>query len=290
MTNKFLTATGFAALCFSGPSAIAQELRGSIAPGAVETSGWYLRGDAGLNAVVSATPKQSDLAANGGRFLNHSLTNTASFGAGVGYRVNENVRFDATWELRTASNLKATTNVRILNARGQLAADIYSLYDGNLGSQVGLLNAYYDFANWRGFTPFVGVSAGLSRNTVSGLTTTGHSIVNIYSNVAPFNLLSQITENTGGYAPNKTKYSFAWGLTAGVGYAINDKLTLEAAYRYLNLGSGAATSVIQCTCGTTGQPIKIGTLASHDLKFGMRWNFNEPTPVVASRQPLVTKY
>lgn len=250
--------------------------------------GWYLRGDAGINVNSPGHLKQENLTLNGGSFLNQSATNTASLALGVGYRINSYLRVDATWELRTGSNVKAVDNVRIFNSRGQTAADIYTLYNGNVHSQVGLINAYLDLGRWNGLTPFIGVSAGLARNTISGLTATGHASINLYSNVAPFALVGHLTDTTGSFASTKTKYSFAWGLTGGLGYAVNDNLTLEMAYRYLNLGRGAETSLIHCTCGTTGMPLKLGTLSSQDVKIGMRWNFND-TPY-AVQQPIRTRY
>lgn len=279
--------------------ASAQGLRLTPAPGAVTpvphpvpaaASGWYLRGDVAANANQIGSLKQDNLTLNGGSFLSKSASNTASVGVGVGYRFNDTLRVDATWELRTGSNLKAVDNVRILNSRGQTAADIYSVYDGNIGTQVALLNAYIDLANWNGLTPFIGASIGVARNSISGLTTSNASTLNIYSATAPYDLTSRISDASSGYSPDRVRYSFAWGLTAGLAYAVSDRLTLEMAYRYLNLGNGAQTSLIHCTCGTIGTPLKVGNLSSHDAKLGMRWTFSDTPRVMSHYQPVVAKY
>lgn len=258
-------------------------------PMASSTSGFYLRGDVGANANVLRGLAQDDLARNGGTFINKSVGNTASVGVGAGYRINENARIDATWELRSTATLKGTDNVRILNGRGQEVADLYTHYDGSVSSQVAMVNAYYDIGNWNGLTPFVGVGIGVARNTVSGLTTLSSSTINSYSATAPYALTGSLKDQTSGHAADRTRYNFAWSLTAGLAYAVNDRLSLEMAYRYMDLGKNAASSVIDCTCDSQGQPLKITRLSSHDLKLGMRWNFGD-APRPAAHYPVVTKY
>lgn len=293
--NKILNiVSGISLVIISTTSAMAQDLRGGLTDpvGSGEASGWYIRGGVGLNAMSAGGLSQPDLAANGGSFIDQSVTNTASIDLGVGYRFNSKLRVDATWELRTGANLKAVDNVRILNGRGQTAADIYSSYDANIHSQVALVNAYYDIGTWHGFTPFVGASLGVARNTISGLSGVNNSTINIYDNVAPYNLTSQINETSSSYSHTKTRYNLAWGLSAGLGYAVNENLTLEASGRYLNLGSGASTSLINCTCGSTGQPIKVGAMESIDMRLGMRWNFSDAPKAapMAIPRPVSTKF
>lgn len=252
-------------------------------------SGFYLRGDVAANGTVLRGLSQDDLSRNGGSFISKSLGNTASVGVGAGFRFNDNVRVDATWELRTSADLKATDNVRYLNGRGQEVADLYTHYEGSVSSQVAMVNAYYDIGTWNRLTPFVGAGIGFARNTVSGLTTASSSTINTYSASAPYALTGTLKDHTSGYSADRTRYNFAWSLTAGFAYAISDRLTLEMAYRYMDLGKNAASSVIDCTCDSQGQPLKITRLSSHDVKLGMRWQFGDvarPAP----QFPIVTKY
>ncbi len=294
MTPEKTIAGGLLVALFTTVGASAQELRGALdTTGAPVAAGWYLRADVGLNAPGSGDPSQADLASNGGRFIDHSMTRTGSLAVGAGYRFSPNIRLDATLELRSGSTFKAVDNVRITNGRGQTAADIYSLYDATVESQVAMVTGYYDFTTWRGLTPFVGASIGLARNTVTGLTSANQSTVNLYSNVAPYDLTSQLAESSSSYSNKKTLYNFAWGLTAGAGYAVSDRLTIEGAYRYLNLGGSAASDMINCTCGSNGQPLKVGTIDSHDLKVGLRWALDDPAPAPRAatlREPVIAKY
>ncbi|MCA0422557.1 MAG: outer membrane beta-barrel protein [Proteobacteria bacterium] len=299
MSRRFLPSCVSLAMLVLTGTASAQVLRGPappdfspppLRPAAPATeSGFYLRGDVAANANVIRGLRQDDLGRNGGSFINKSIGNTAGVAVGVGYRFTPNVRVDATWELRSTANLKATDNVRLVNGRGQRVADLYTHYDGNISSQVALVSAYYDFGNWNGFTPFVGASVGIARNKVSGLTTQSSSTINVYSNTAPYALTGTLNDATTGHAADRTRTNFAWGLTAGAGYAINDRLTLEMAYRYMDLGKNAASNIIDCVCGSQGQPLRVTRLTSHDVKLGMRWAFGE-TPRPVPQYPVVTKY
>lgn len=279
----------------SSGSASAMELRGALdTAGNPAPSGWYLRGDFGVNTPGGGLSlSQEDTSTNGGAFTDSSMSRTASIDLGVGYRFTPNFRVDGTFELRSGSTLRGVSNVRILNARGQTAADVYGFYDGQVESQVALLNGSYDLGTWRGITPFVGASIGVARNTVSGLSVSNDSTINVYSNVAPYDLTSSLNDHSSSNSTKKTTYAFAWGLSTGAAMAVNDRLSIEASYRYLNLGSTASSAMLNCSCGTAGQPLKVGTLDSHDIRLGMRWSLDDPAPraePVAARQPVRALY
>ena len=65
-------------------------------------------------------------------------------------------------------------------------------------------------------------------------------------------------------------------------------LTLELAYRYLDLGS-AATGSSNSVDGVTvvnGSPFGLRDITSHDFMLGVRWMLNEPAAMPA---PVVRK-
>lgn len=275
----FTLATVFGGLC---QPAIAEDLRGTM--NAVSTSsiqGWYLRADVGINMLGVDQLSQPDLAKNGGSFIAQSTTNTASIGFGGGYRFNDQLRIDGTWEVRTASNLDAVSNIQIMNARNQLAADIYASYDAEVETQLALLNAYYDIGTWGRLTPFVGGSVGAARNTVKGVNGTNNATINFYDSNPPYGLVNTLTETSSLFAQPRTKTNLAWAVTAGLAYAANDNLTLEGSVRYADLGSTASTNIINCTCGATGNPLELGRLNSLDFRVGMRWALGEKSAALA---------
>jgi opacity protein-like surface antigen len=70
-------------------------------------------------------------------------------------------------------------------------------------------------------------------------------------------------------------------------YNVNPNLVLELAYSYVDLGPGQ-TGVLTTFDGTTSNNVfKFKNITSHDLKLGVRWNFDQPQPVY--QQPLVRK-
>jgi hypothetical protein len=104
-----------------------------------------------------------------------------------------------------------------------------NLYHGTSRSMVGLANFYVDlgtFCQIGCLTPYVGAGFGFAHTTVSGFTDTSTG----------FNSVTGATGSLGGYASTVSRTSFAWALMAGVGYKVNERLTLEAGYRYLSLG------------------------------------------------------
>jgi opacity protein-like surface antigen len=131
-----------------------------------------------------------------------------------------------------------------------------------------LANAYVDLGTWWCITPFIGAGVGASRNTISNF----QDINTVNGGVA--------------YAPNASKWNFAWAAHAGLAYKVNPSLTLELAYRYVDLGDGVTGALTDFTGFTRGRTMQFKDITSHDLKFGVRWDLSSP-PVYAP--PLVTK-
>lgn len=272
-------------------AASAQSARGPLAAFDGGQGGWYLRGDLGIASPVTSGFTQDSVAVNGGAFGGERLSRTGIAGVGVGWRINDRFRVDTTWELRSGSSLDGVSNITLANARGQTVADLTSVYTGKVQSQVALVNAYVDIGTWNRFTPFVGAGVGIARNTVSDLRGVNLASVAFWSDTAPYGQIGGLTEVSHGVSAPKTNYSLAWALMGGVGWAVDDRLTIEASYRYLNLGKTASTSLVACDCGAIGSPIKVGGLASHDLRVGARWALDaKPAPAPAQRLPVVAKY
>ncbi len=90
-----------------------------------------------------------------------------------------------------------------------------------------MANAYADLGTWWCITPFIGAGVGTSRVTIANYTDTN------------------IIAGGGGWARfGASKWNFAWAVHAGLAYQINPSLTLELAYRYVNLGNGITGDVL----------------------------------------------
>lgn len=228
---------------------------------------WYLRGDVGVSVIgKSAALSHATVTAAGGRFIKEDFGAAGMIGVGVGYRFNKWMRFDGTIEFRGSHSINAideySFNCGALTSgscSGGGTITRNNFWNANISSTVLMANAYADLGTYYGLTPFIGGGIGASYNFMSGVR--DHD---------PSDL------GGAGFGPDKGKWNFAWALSAGLGYEINERLTLEASYRYMHLGSaesGRMTCLPARTCN--GNRLKVKNLRAHDMRLGMRWNFGE---------------
>lgn len=107
-----------------------------------------------------------------------------------------------------------------------------------------LANFYYDFHNSSAFTPYVGAGLGLAFNYLG---------VDIKD------------RSTGlGSSVDDRSTNFAWQVGAGVAYAFTDNLSVDASYRYLDLGY---TEVEGYGYNVSTRPY------NHEVSLGLRFGF-----------------
>lgn len=154
-----------------------------------------------------------------------------SVAAGVSTKVNGgSVR--AELEYNKNADAEKTHGVVYLNENDDLV-------EGNgkfkVKSQSVMLNAYYDIDTGSKLTPYVGAGIGYAK-LKGTLTIDGKSMGSMDDN------------------------NFAWQVGAGVGYALNDNVSLDAGYRYVDYGD------------FTEDGTKLETSA-HELYVGARYAF-----------------
>ncbi len=256
-----------------------------------ESGGWYLRGDIGAagHSIGNFGVLQNGTqvrAGTGGvndyqlRMKSHS--ETVSIGLGAGYQFNSWFRVDVTGEYRAGGRLRGLDYVNF-DAGGGTTSQT-NLYNGGTRSIVGLANFYIDlgtFCQIGCLTPYVGAGFGFAHTTVSNFTDTSNG----------FNTVTGATGSLGGYATTVSRTSFAWALMAGVGYKVNERLTLEAGYRYLSLGDMPALLLRDPATGLPragNETVQVSRLTAHEIKIGMRWSLNCSCAVPA--EPIVARY
>jgi opacity protein-like surface antigen len=272
---KFIIAAGAATLlsqaAFAADMAIAPPPQMYAPPPVVEDfGGWYLRGDIGFsNQRVDRLNNALD-AGNTSSVQNLNFNTAGIYGLGVGYRVNNWFRADVTGEYRGNSQFYGSDRITQVGGVGM------DTYHATKNEWVVLANAYVDLGTWWCITPFIGAGVGGARVAINGFTDAGLS-------------------NQGGgalpslaYGDNMAKWNLAWALHAGVAYKVTPNVTVEFAYRYLDMGDGMAGD-LKTFDGTNNinNPMTFKNITSHDLKLGVRWNFDQPQPVY--QQPLVRK-
>jgi opacity protein-like surface antigen len=284
-TAILITAVGVVCMSFAAEAADPSRPRGSrdyevygSQPNLQQN--FYVRGDLGVARNSVGSLSQQDLADNGGTFLMQSMDDTITVGAGFGWQVNPRFRVDLTGEYRSTAGLKALDDLQatLVAPPGTLQAN--TLYQGNISSYVGMLNGYWDLFSARGFTPYLGAGIGFAHNRSTGFTTVSTATFTDAVTGA------QTVELTNGTSQTVGQTNLAWALMAGTSFDLAPNAKLDIGYRYLNLGSGisATTGLLDCVCGTVGQPLKLADLDAHELRIGVRWLLGAETS--RAHQPL----
>ncbi len=231
-------------------------------PVIVETpvGGWYLRGDVGIGVQ---TFEEFDHSQTNSTFVwppswtivQKDIQDTSIFGLGVGYEMNNWLRFDVTGEYRTKAMFKVTGSYTDFCAGGGVCFDVNS---GNYSSAVFLANAYVDFGTWWCLTPFIGAGIGGAYNTISGIQDNG--------------INSNGTVGFGYSYSDNSAWNLAWDVQAGVTYNVNNNLKIDLSWRYLNLGS-PQSAVVNCqnTPACPGAFYTLRDITSQDFRIGFRW-------------------
>lgn len=104
---------------------------------------------------------------------------------------------------------------------------LLGLADASEKARVGVssvfVNAFYDFHNYSGFTPYIGGGLGIARldasyrARVSGFLDTGEAV-------------------EGRLDMDDDQWNFAWNVGAGVSYQINEFAAVDLNYRYADFG------------------------------------------------------
>jgi opacity protein-like surface antigen len=217
----------------------------------------------------------------------------ATFDLGFGYRVNDFLRLEATYaywggpglsyshgSLCPSTTAAASNMVVIPPATTATAVPVGYLWEpaactgylhATQHNNLVLGSAYLDLGTFWGFTPYVGVGAGLNANTISGTTSIYNNadgspfLGNTLSSGAPNVWVVQTGVNSNNqpvYTPlstqpkvdfatqnwnrsfTSTHYSMAGALMAGVGYQLSPSATLDIGYQYLSadlFGSNKST-------------------------------------------------
>ena len=165
----------------------------SLTTFAYSAPGFYVGGTLGL-----ASANDSDVSAPG-----YSGSFEADLGASlsgiVGYSFENNLRIEG--ELVSQANE--------LDQSSEYGRK-YTL-SGDVSSVALMANAYYDFNNKSRFTPFIGAGIGLATVSLNDLHYVGYS---------------------HDYDIDDSDTVFAYQFSAGVGFEITERITLDLKYRY----------------------------------------------------------
>lgn len=241
-------------------------------PPADDFGGWYLRGDIGVtttsaklhNDLYDTLPAGTVFDQHG-----HGFDGGMSYGLGVGYKFNSWLRADVTGEYRSKVSFKGSDFFTYPNGGGSLTDG----YSGGYKSWVALANIYADLGTWWCITPFIGAGIGAAHLQTTGIADVGFTDYGVQSSY---------------FAEGASKTNFAWAVHAGLAYKATDNLTIELAYRYLNMGkAGHGQGFFYDGSPAGPSSFQYRDMTSQDLRLGVRWTCCEVPP--PPPPPLVTK-
>ena len=224
----------------------------AAAPGRAEQPmGFYIRGDLGLALVRPMEFRDIDPATGifGADIIpTQGRTSSFLFDGGVGWRFTPAFRIDAT--------LGYLPHIHFDGTQSDAAH-----FTGNITSFVGLANGYVDFCGLfpasmpRWINPFLVGSVGFAVNHLG-------------------------SANDAFFAPSPeepvtgaTHTDLAWGVGAGFGLPVNERLSFDVTYKYTDYGevrTGTSASFLGMTF--TGTAAK-ANLRANTLTFGARYGF-----------------
>jgi opacity protein-like surface antigen len=268
-------------------------------------SGWYLRGDVGLSFNgfhdVSVEGDPIDLNGNDSLLAINNITDKLHYSVGMGYRFSDHLRMDVNFGRlagtdRSTSELLDETDVlptdpNPCNGWGTFV-DVDP--DGNEYTYIGddfitnciqqdtveydivygMANVYADLGTFAGFTPFIGAGVGIGRlawrEELDSVLCVPRSGEVRAEGCQAFGVADQPGSNEPytqpGIVNEGVDYRIGYSLAAGLGYNINDNITLEMAYRYMNFGAKILSSG-----DTTGSGLAAGGYGTHQVNLGLRY-------------------
>jgi opacity protein-like surface antigen len=219
----------------------------------------YLRADIGY--AWSKDAKIRDVGSAPGSFLFcgnaacsapgalNDIGDSYVIGAGVGYRVNPNIRTELALAYRGGFDLDQAD-----------AGAPPTTFRGKIQNWTAMLNGYYDFEVGGPWKPYVTAGVGVARNKVKTISATNPASATLPALFSNFQLAGD------------TDTSFAWTLGAGVGYAVAPRLTLELGYRYADLGDlKVPAQTVNFNPGPVSYAGAQGELKSHEITLGFRF-------------------
>lgn len=212
-------------------------------------NGIYVTGELGSSIVNIHDTKADYTGTNAGvvdgrQTTKLSNTNKGVFGGGiaVGYDFNDQYQLPVRFELAAKFRGDAEGSQRLTDEDGDSET-----VKNKVRMDTYMVNGYYDFYNSSDFTPYLTAGVGLSR-------------------------LKHKISDESGEAMSANSNNFAWGVGAGVKYAVTSNISVDASYRYID--GGKVTNSRTDSFGPYTDTLDTTTkAASNDLMLGVSYKF-----------------
>lgn len=242
----------------------------SAAPAAPAAGDFYLRGGIGFDRPAETVFTDRDCASTAPAALygcgrggdgapyrsRGDLGTVPALEVGLGYSVGPAARLEVLVEYRSNLAFEGRANFLVPDRRQEVTAD--------LSSVSAMLVGYVDLPGpglprLGPFNPFVGAGAGVVRTRIGET--------------------RMMFPRTTTIVPGARRTDFAWMVTAGVATALNERTTLELAWRYTDLGvvhTGRSEGRVVWRDGSR-EPLPLdlaatrAKLRSHGLRLSLRY-------------------
>lgn len=224
-------------------------------------SGFYISGKLGTSVLKLSDQKWQNINDLGNyEYASGGSKTKGVFGGGIalGYDLYDMTSIPIRTELDITLRGKASSKYNIANdSWSNGSGSFYSDSDdtkNDITPNTFMINTYYDFRNESNFTPYVSIGLGLA----SVKHKAQYSYTETTSSGSEYDVLSK----------SKTNSNFAWSLGFGSQYAINDNLSLDLSYRFLDAGKS------EVSYNADGDNMKSKVkVRSNDIMFGMVYHF-----------------
>lgn len=224
-----------------------------------QSSGWYLRGDAGyaFTRLKGAKYFQGSNS-NEVDFDRAKLDNGFNLGVGVGYQINNHLRTDLTFDYLFKSDFRGSTS----GGCGSCGFDggpydhAFSRDKSSMRAYSLLANVYYDIGTYGAFTPYVGAGIG-------GTYVKWDKLRNTSCNSDDSSLCDDETDHKG-----RGGWRFTYALMAGTSIDLTCNLKADVGYRYRHIEGGDMFGYNE-----NGGPGYNKDINLHEARVGARYTF-----------------
>ncbi|MEQ5128002.1 OmpW family outer membrane protein [Providencia alcalifaciens] len=217
----------------------------------------YVSGKIGAS-IVQVSNQKWETSDNEFEKTNLGNTNDSVFGGNiaVGYDFSKTTTLPLRTELEFGMREKASTshNLESSNDPGVFSSSDDVKTDITLNTV--MLNTYYDFKNDTKFTPYVSVGLGMASINHKMRYDYNEHIVS----------MNQFTHEK--FTKSKTTTNFAWSVGLGSQYRVNNHVSLDMGYRFLDAGKSEASYYADSQENTSKVKVR-----SHDIMFGVTYRF-----------------
>lgn len=215
--------------------------------------GFYLRGDIGYSAFTGID-LDDNVGAPTSPHLNERIGNGLFAGVGVGYDFGKYLRTDITFDIRRNVDVKSDAPCGAC-----IPPNPFTPLHTTVGVYTALANVYLEPFEFKRFKPYISGGVGAAFVDFGNVITTG--------NPPPQAPIAAFGGSDG--------FRFAWSVGAGTSYAVNDNLSLDLGYRYLNIADGEVSDVVDKNNPGAGSAgiVTFDDLQAHEVRAGFRYTF-----------------